>query len=379
MNTTPTAERIDALDAARGFALFGILVVNVYYFFQPWNAPQPAGAARFIVEALFTGKFYPVLSFLLGYGVALQERRAGEGIRRLLARRFAALAVIGVFHGVFIWTGDILLLYAVSGLAMTAFFIGRAPRVLLCFSIALIAGVLAVMGFAVGAISMLRAMPESKAVIEATDRELANDALSEKGRAAKEIAIYSHGNFAEVTVWRAGEYARTFGATGFATAPVILGLFLLGYRAERTGWLTNERARRKRMVWTIPVGLALSVYAAAADWDRGGHTLSWGFYLPFAARELGGIVLSQGYLDLILHLRVCAPVGRLALTNYLTQSIVLSTASYGYGLGLYGRIDMASGLVLAAGLYAVQLAASHLWVRHFAIGPAEWLWRKATY
>lgn len=178
--------------------------------------------------------------------------------------------------------------------------------------------------------------------------------------------------------------------------PPVLALFLLGVRAGKRGWFTQPdehgKTFRNLLIWALPPGLALNLYVAATGFSQnqlGIEVLTWQTFFQVAALGIGSVLLSLSYLAAIALLsrsrrgaRILAPlvpVGRMALSNYLLQSIVMTTLAYGYGFGLYGRIDLATGFLLAIVLYAVQIPLSNWWLSRFRFGPFEWAWRTLTY
>ena len=196
---------------------------------------------------------------------------------------------------------------------------------------------------------------------------------------AREARIYALGTWSEVTVARFKRHWIVFAAGLFSLLAAVLGFFLMGLRAVKTGWLFDRGRLLARMKWAVPAGLAASGVAEVVGYS--GHGLTQG--LAEALHEAGGYALSQGYVCGFLLLAprlhaLLAPVGRLALTNYLSHSLILTTLSYGYaGIGWYGRVSLTAGTALALVLYSLQIAGSHVWLRRFAQGPLERLWRLA--
>jgi uncharacterized protein len=391
----PTLDRHLALDVLRGFALFGILLVNFEWFTRALpeivlgSQPGLGGLDRvadFAIATLATGKFYALFSMLFGAGFALMLERAtareapfwGAYLRRL-----SMLAVIGALHVTLIWAGDILLMYALVGFVMVLLF-RRTPTTRL-WKWALVLILLPLLFAGLGGLAVGLAQMDPNAA-EAIAAEMA------KGRAELDAAIeasrnaYANGSFAEVMAQRWRDWG--FGASHFLFwVPPILGYFLLGRWLLVTGRLADAASHagwfaRMRLVG-IGLGLPLS---AAGVWLMLGQNAMLPTPRVAGATTLlsvGALLLSLGWLSCVVPaaraLAWLAPAGRMALTNYLVQSLVWTFVFYGYGLGLWEQVPRAGHPILALGFFAVQVLASRWWLARFRFGPAEWLWRLATY
>ena len=393
MEPTGATERIPIVDLLRGFALLGIAVVNiapgstpVYALLvdlQLWTGPADRLATA-LIRFLAEGKFYPLFSFLFGLGFAIQQERAeAPGVRfgRLYARRLGALLLIGLVHAFGIWYGDILVLYALLGFVLLLFFRRRAPRTLLIW-----AGISLLMPILLTAALLGLGGPPDEAAAEeyaAPLRELAEES----------IRAYSRGTFAEIMAQRARDVIFIYVSFPFF-APNVLAMFLLGLYAARRGILRDVPTHLGliRAVWRWGLALGLlggAVYTVTSELSQravpsalalagsvafgiGGPALG----LAYAA---GLVLLVQRHPAWGERLAPLAAAGRMALTNYLLQSVVATTVLYSYGPGLYGTIGPALGLGLAAAIYVAELALSVWWLNHFRFGPAEWLWRSLTY
>ena len=400
------AERVSVIDQLRGFAIFGILVVNTAYFFHPFFASQlgeTAGAAdraaHFLITFLFLGKFYTLFSFLFGLGLSVQmSRAAARGARfvPLYLRRLLILAALGLGHGVLLWVGDILLIYALTGLLLLWLFRKRSPRTLKVWAILLLAGLVFFFGAAIGALQAARLAPPESGAWERIEASFAEGAVRLDQAVDRDYAVYGSGSYAEITRERWSDYTRILGKVGFWMLPSVLAMFLLGLRAGKLDWFTPsaQQARRCRRLlsWALPLGLGLNFYVASTGFEQnriGVEILDWPIFFQVTALTVGSVFLALSWVSLMIladraglvrRLRAAlAPVGRLALTNYLLQSLVMTTLAYGYGCGLFGKVGLAQGLVLALALYALQVATSRWWLGRFQFGPAEWLWRSLTY
>lgn len=379
--------RVPAVDALRGLALLGILLVNMTLFKTapsvehlaattvdgPWNL-----AAAVAVKVLAEGKFIGLYSLLFGFGVAAQiarQRQRGERWRAAHLRRLAGLGLIGAVHLVFLWFGDILTTYALVGVVLLAF-VNRTPRTLLAWAVGLL-GTLSAAALTALALLGIRAATGSSALVTA-EREIAAADAVEAGRLAE---LYRTGSYLDLVQERA---ARPGGLLfGLAFSLMILAMMLLGLYAARTGLFTDVDANRARLRSIarvgIGAGLPLNVLAVAVQAAGGFLVVAAGQVMLMC---LAAPLLTVGIAAVGVLLydrgrgRWLVPAGRLALSNYLIQSIVFSTLYYSYGGGLFGRVGTASGVGLAVALYVVQLLASQWWIARFGAGPVERLQRR---
>ncbi|MGK6310440.1 DUF418 domain-containing protein [Variovorax sp. DT-64] len=376
--------RLQHLDALRGFALAGILIVNIASFASAYYiaaVPDPLfarpadRAARWLVAFLFETKFYLLFSFLFGYSFTLQMSAAGHSraafVPRML-RRLCGLAVIGLAHAVWLYHGDILCVYAVLGLVLLAAR-GQSERQALrraCFLTVLPAITLIVLGWL-----QLRAG-------EFTD--LAG-ALA-RAQVAQQAWL---GSPADVVAQRLREWRNSWWVLVLVQGPCALAMFMAGFAAGQRRVFAHLDAWRslwpRLAAWGLAVGVPGAVfYANATVWGAG----SGRDILGLGVSLLTAPFLSAAYVALALMLfqrdagvrvvRALAPAGRMALSNYLLQSLACSLIFTGYGLGLMGRVSPGSSVLIALGLFAGQMAASAWWLRRFAYGPVEWVLRALT-
>jgi uncharacterized protein len=407
---TPVAERerIDVLDVLRGFALFGVLLANLMWYFSGYGDLQPDEAMRLPTASLdpmvlelasffVVDKFISIFSFLFGVGFALQMRRASEcgtGVRRLYVRRMLWLLLFGVAHALLIWFGDILHLYAVLGLLLMGW-VARSDRTLIGWGLAFAILVpVAVRAVLLGLPNLTAGAIDPAAAFEARwDAAAALKVAFAEGSYAEVIRA----NAADVWAWLSTDDALTKGLSSF-------GKFLLGFWAGRTAILVRASARhpgtesdstavtftRRGLVWGLALGIMCQGFPLedrflpaldAESWAaQVGETALWHIgVLALAASYVCGVVLLFRHPAWSRPLRIFAPVGRMALTNYVGQSIICISVFYGLGLGWYGSVGPTAALGVAVLVFAVQAVVSAWWLRLFRFGPAEWAWRSLTY
>ena len=390
----PTAERIVLLDAVRGLALFGILVVNAPLFFWPSQAialsaiPAPTvldEVANALVRFAFEGKFFTIFSLLFGIGVALQ---LGRGHRpSVVLRRLLLLALFGAFHVTLFWWGDILLHYAILGVALV---LTRrwSPRRLVRVALALLA-VPVVLQLGLATLGSLAATSPEGA--DAFAQALAESDAAFAADAETALRIYAGDDLVAAAALRWSDWGfATVGTLFSGMLLIVVAMFLLGAAAQRGGWLEASASELwcGLFVRTLPLAVvANAVYAwgalSGALYDVG----TWNAALAASAFVVGApsgalAIVTGAALALRRSARLAsalAAVGRLALSTYLAQSLVMTTLAHGYGLGLYGSVTHAQALGLAVALFALQVLVAQRYARRFGYGPADWLWRAGTY
>ncbi|MGV7218369.1 DUF418 domain-containing protein [Bradyrhizobium sp. UFLA05-112] len=361
---TDPSHRVGAIDALRGLALFGVLAINLETEFRVsifrqllLSSPDPTlnGVVDAALALFVDMKAFALFSLLFGVGLAIQFDRLGTSPQRarLLVRRLLVLLLFGVIHLVLIWNGDILTEYALAGLVVLPLL--WAPR----WMIAIAAAIMLIFYVLQPVLPSLIAFPD-------------RTTLAALVRTANQT--YANGSFAEVLALRLQELPA-FLPLHLYVFPRTIGLFLVGILCWR-GRLFTEAAGRRNL-------LAIAGLAAIA-----GGLLLARLAHP-SATSASQIVLASGYAVLVIAaertsagarlLRFAEPVGRMAFTNYIVQSVVLGFIFYGYGLGLFGKLGSAVGLLLVVTIYAAQVVVSRLWLTHFAYGPIEWLWRALMY
>ncbi|HVG25763.1 MAG TPA: DUF418 domain-containing protein [Thermoanaerobaculia bacterium] len=383
------AERVETIDILRGLALFGILAANIRGFAGPaatyfsphlfWPALHDRIAQAFI-DTFVQGKFIAIFAFLFGVGFAVQlERADGRRFGWTYARRLLILLGFGLAHGLLIWFGDILLTYALTGFVLILFRKRRDKTLLMWASIAFLLPLLLITaGFIASRFGVKPPTPPP-----VTPEKLAS--LRE---------IFAEGAWVDIQQQRMKDTLGNWAAFPFLFWR-LLALFLFGVLTWRRRLLQPPAELlpryRRVMAWALGSGVVLSIAATALRWMSGStpSRLTPPGYAAMVLSWFGTVILATGYVCAVIllcndavwraRLRRFGCVGRMALTNYLLQSIVGTLIFYNYGLGFFGSVGPAVLLPLTVLLYAIQVAFSGWWLRRFRFGPAEWLWRSLTY
>lgn len=389
-STLPVRERILALDTLRGVAVGGILLANIFVFvglnFMPPDRVAALPTARadhiaVLAEHVFVdGKFYSVFSLLFGIGFGLQLTRGGAAAVPRFRRRLRILLGIGAIHAFLIWAGDILMLYALLGFTMP-WFARKSNRALLRWTV------------------ILLAIPTALYIVALLAWTLSGSGTSPAAAAQgppasmlRYFAAIGSGGFRDALignlVFLAGRWADLFATVRF---PKVLGMFVLGLWTVRTGIALSPSEHRPMLVRWASLGWAIGLPAnliAAWSFDHWPYLPpSFGALLGVAMQGVGIPMLALGYAATVALLvvdgrrfiTVFAPVGRMALTNYLMHSFVCVTLSYGFGFGLWWRTGAARAMLIALVIIAVQIPLSAWWLSRFRYGPVEWIWRRLTY
>ncbi len=416
---TPVAieGRIDSVDVLRGFALLGILVINIGMFALPQMAmknPLLAGggtgadlAVWTISYVVFFQKFMAIFSMLFGAGLILMYQRseaAGRDLVKTYYRRLGWLLAIGLVHAYFIWWGDILYHYAISGLILYLFRRQSAKRLITFGVIIFFVGSLFFLGLGIffdycrSTIAEAEAAQAAGETLTSTQESVTEiweqielEVRPSPEKVNEEIEAY-RGGYWDVVVHSIPQILglQTFVFVLFIVWRVV-GLMMIGMGLMKLGVFAAQRTRKFYFSWMIAgfgIGLPIVGYNTykliSSDFDFihiFGLNALWQHFgiLLVTAGHIGMVMLicQSGFLNGIKS-RLAA-VGRMALSNYLMHSIILAPVFYGYGLGLFGRVNYLGLMGFVAGMWILQLYLSPIWLRHFRFGPAEWLWRSLTY
>lgn len=380
---TQRPPRQPLIDALRGFALLGVFLVNLRFFSLDalmTEAAQQALPSAALDHALRTGmewlldmKAITLFSLLFGMGVAMQMEGNTPGRMAAHLRRMAVLLIIGLLHSVLLWWGDILLVYAVVGLLLPLFR-HLGDRALL------------VSGVAVALLLPPLLSPWIRDWVALLTPRAQMNAMA--------LDALANGTLAQAW-WRNLQLAAWLKLSNWALLFFVLGRFLLGYWAGRRGLLQQPQAHlpllRSLAAGGLLLGAAFLWVDATADalkqaWPalRGGVP---GYLLRVSYRVAPlalGIAAAATFALLYLRpwaervLRVFVPAGRMALSNYLLQSVICVPLFAGFGLGIGPLHGLWPVLLVAAVVFPLQLWASACWLRSHRFGPVEWLWRSAS-
>jgi len=392
--------RIQSIDVLRGMAIFGILMVNMPIMNTPmvtllsdvklWTELPDQVASGFI-RLLFESKFYVLFSMLFGYGFWLfmnKKMPEGRSVVPVYLRRVFFLLLFGIAHVVLLWPGDILIFYALFGFLLLLFR-KTTDGGLLKWALGFIMVPVTLNAIMTFFVFLAGFSPEAKTAVEASFAENSNR-LSEVIYRALEI--YPNGSFQELVNMRMEEYGILLPGIVFFY-PNVLAMFLLGQYAARKGYLHHPENHlpffRKLFNLGLLIGLPLNViylivfslgqlnqpsvysFIASVSIGFGGPALSMAY--------VSGIVLLMSRGKLKIFAAMLSPVGRMALTNYLTHSIISSILFLSYGFALYGKVSTWQSILITLAIFLIQIPVSKWWLSRFRFGPFEWLWRSLTY
>lgn len=390
LNLTPItpSERIQALDLLRGLALFGVLWANLndwYGTVEPVTAIDRGLA--WTQSWMISSRFYTLLCLLFGIGFGIQLLRASEkglDIKLNYLRRSLTLMGIGLVHALLIWNGDILTLYALVAFSLVMFRKSSSRRILTTAALLWVLSSYFVYHywFVIGS--------------NFYNPALHSDTVE---------WLMGHGSWLQIMSNRIANNVEWYGRFGFTFYFQILAYFLIGLWVVKSGYLhkvVNKPRKAKRLLlvgivativgylsyeyfsllWpppkVYPTGISdpaiwnpRSMVQGFFSWE----CMVWGTVIAYAAILL--LILQNNLIARLL--KPLAAAGRMALTTYLTQSVVCTLLFYGYGFGWYGKVGYTGNLVITLILFTCQMAASIWWLKRFRFGPVEWLWRRITY
>lgn len=370
--TTPS-ERLEVLDILRGLALFGVMAINVVVgfrisLFQRYSNEYLTASTSDLVFAtvlwlFLETKAITIFTMLFGVGLAIQIDRLGEPdtAKPLLIRRLLILLVIGLVHMLLIWPGDILTWYAIAGLIALSSLFGSRDRL-----------VRDALVFAALYVALLVLWPRPDM-----------DANMLQAYNADALRAHRSGSFIQVLLvhWRAVPEIATW---NLYALPQTVALFLFGAWIWRSDIVQKPDAN-ERLLQTVAWIGCLGGFALIAA----GTMADYASWRASVLLSLSTIALAMGYSAIVIliasgphgqkWLGWAAPVGRMAFTNYLAQSVIFALIFFGYGLGLFNRLGVAATLAIGIAVYALQAVVSVWWLRRHRFGPMEWLWRSAMY
>lgn len=392
--STAPSERIAAVDILRGFGVLGILIMNIQYFsmiqaayFNPTTYGDLTGINGWvwILSHIFADqKFMTIFSILFGGGVIMMVSRieaGGGSASRIYYRRIVILILIGLAHAYLLWSGDILVAYGCCGLLVYLLRNVRPGRLLIfgLLTISVSTAIYLFFGW-----SMKFWPPEAingmmefwKPTSEMIQIEIgAQQAgwVGQLGHRASSALMMQTFAFAIWGGWRVG------------------GLMLIGMALYKFGVLTGERSRRFYSSMTaigFAVGLPVVIYGIVRNF-RADWSIYFSFFYGIQFNYWGSLFIGMAYIGVIMLIcktvrfkniiKPLSAVGRMALTNYLLQTLICTTIFNGHGSGLFGEISRYGQILIVFGIWIIQLIVSPIWLSYFRFGPLEWLWRSLTY
>ena len=390
---TPVSEdRTELLDVLRGVALLGILLANF------WGTAATTGRMQVIdhwtsegLRLLVQNSFYPLFAFLFGLGFAVQLLRArerGSGVVLVYLRRMMALLLIGAVHSVFLWNGDILLDYAIVGLLLIPVHRLR-DRWLVTIALALF-----IAGMSPSARAGLNRLGASEANVRVTElhdgarRQLtaASDGLRQRAELASTGRMDSYRATLTLNWQKYATRVRDRFSPNVVLWSDILMFFIVGLIVGRRGWVAQVSTHRRTLAWMAGGGLAIAIAANIIAYTVKPNGGPWGSVTwtgqNYALTAFYTAIIALAFVSwpkVRDALRVFAAPGRIGLTNYLMQSVVMTLLFAKYGIGLDKPGTTLWVVLNLVFFFGIQVTFSRWWVARFQFGPAEWAWRSMTY
>jgi len=400
MNT----DRHFSLDALRGFAVIGILLMNIIAFSMPmsayinpaaWGGSSPADMISWAVAFIMVdGKMRGLFSIMFGASMLLILERAqdqGNAPWPLHARRMAWLFVFGMAHFILIWEGDILAHYALCGLIAYGFHAASKKRLAIIGFVLIMVNLL-IWAAIIGAAYLMQTEAAASNMAEMKDRFAAMmDALGAPGGAsiAQDLQLY-RGSYPEMVTERLADVIPAQWTMMFGYGAETTGLMLWGMALYKSGALTGTWSRTKMRHWatfSYLLGLPLSAFLAWKCYSAGFEPLLTGG-LVYVGLTPARLAVTIGHLMLLLlivtqplpgpFLQKIAAAGRVAFSNYILSSLVMTSIFYGYGGGLFGHVTRAQAYLFTIPMIAFMIFWSQPWLRRHHYGPLEWLWRSLS-
>lgn len=378
----PTTQRISSLDILRGFALLGIVMVNAlgfnasFFNFGGFYASLPdADQQSFynVFISLTADKFIFIFSFLFGYGIYMQYRKFLDNHKPFagfFARRMLVLAFFGMLHVLLLWAGDILLPYAIAGFVV--FLLRKIPAGFQ-FILGLFFYLFTVMYLTAG---VWFTLPDS---LSSTCTECLDQAKM----------VYQNGSYFDILQLRLQEYFAFRNINLFYYLPKILGITMMGFAASR--FRLHEKIEKARILraamWLIFAGIATLLYfkyetLVVEDSPYAGAMYMGSYELMnffVAGTYILTMLLLSSFQRVSNILKPLANMGRMSLTNYLLQSVLLGFIFYGWGLCYFGMTEVTMVIKIALVVFLAEVFISHLWFQKYSIGPLERIWRRLSY
>jgi uncharacterized protein len=389
-----TTDRIESLDVLRGFALLGILIMNIQHFsmigaayINPAAYGDLTGINKWvwiISHLLATEKFLTIFSALFGAGILLfwgKAKRADKKAGNLHYRRIFWLFVIGMIHAYFFWSGDILVAYALCGI-LVFLFRKASPGWLL--SLGLLSMLIPTLLYLLAGMTiefwpeesyreaMKSWLPDAETIQQ--DLDAYRGGWLERMKARSGIAMFMQTFlFLTEVSWHAG------------------GIMLMGMALYKWDFLSTKKSAKtyvSTLLLGLLFGLPLIINGVVQNFKHEWF-YNYSMWIGSQFNYWGSLGISLAYISIIMLIcksgrlpgsrRILGLVGRTAFSNYLFQTLICTFIFYGYGLGLYGKVERWQQILIVFGIWSIQMALTWVWMKRYRFGPVEWLWRSLTY
>lgn len=394
------SQRIEYLDVVRGIAIFGILITNIAWFSfyspghqGPFHSGSIDGIVRILQYMFVEGKFYTIFSMLFGWGIALQIRRFADddkGAAKFIRRRLYFMMLLGGIHLLFIWEGDIVFFYALVGFVLLAMR-NISNRVLIITGTLLLISpvVLYFMKMKIplfnAPVGLLTGLGENLYQLNGwTSQDLSRT----------QVLMESKSILANIRITLSDLPYRFANLLYASRGPKVLGAMLLGFVIGRSQIYPLILENKRKLYWLIFILLLIALplnYLLATNIFNSEFSFTWttgGLYntivfalgvFPLAAVYMLVLALLLDNKKIVRYLRPIIPVGKMAFSNYILQSLIGIVLFYGAGFGLAQQFGPLSLTIIAFLIFLFQIVVSTLWLRYFRFGPVEYIWRSLTY
>jgi uncharacterized protein len=395
-----SSKRIDLVDALRGFAIFGIFMVNMPGMFKPavelimlpslGNGTLDV-AAHSLIMFFFTGKFFVLFSLLFGFGFYIFLHKDGEPTResvKLFRKRVFWLLLFGLLHVILFWEGDILVYYALFGFLLILFRKSSIKKIVVWTVIFMLIPIVVV-----GLVSLLSILLASNEVaLAAFEQGNQEQLMATQDLIERAYLAYRSGSYSEVISMNWEQWLFMLSGILFFY-PTCMALFLVGLLIGRIGLFANYQEHLpffKKVFWiTLPIGIVCNLLLILSIVNFNPGVIDGWAFIGRTFGIIGGVVMMCTYVSGFIMLysqgtfrrlfNGFSYVGRMALTNYITHSVI-SLLLFRSGLfGLFGHVEVWQSILLVLVIFSIQIVFSKWWLRQFKFGPLEWLWRSLTY
>jgi uncharacterized protein len=395
-----STQRLDLVDALRGFAILGILMVNMPAMFTPgvevimMPSLGEAGLdrlAHIFIIFFFAGKFFVLFSLLFGFGFYIflhKDGAPGPQAVKTFRKRLFWLLIFGILHVTLLWEGDILIFYALFGFLLILFRKSSIKKITIWLIIFLLIPIVFI-----GLISLLPIIlasnPEALAGFEQGNQQ---QLAQTKDIIQRAYETYSAGTFGEMMAMNWEQWIFLIAGI-FIFYPTCMAMFLLGLIVGKKELFKNAGAYLplyRKLFWMgLIIGTPLNILLLFVVTQASPGTIDYWMVLGRTAGIFGGVAFLFAYVSgfiLLYHsgkfsrlFSGLSAVGRMALTNYLSHSLIALFLFRSVGFGLYGKVEVWQGILLTFFIFGLQIIFSKWWLGKFRFGPLEWLWRTLTY